>query len=98
MSYYHVVFNVCMAVQGGPEVCQPEQMIDTRFNGLVSCYSAASTTEKMAIDSAQTQAKAQNIEITALKVNTRCITTREGDDFLEKTGPSGLIITGKKYD
>jgi len=98
MAFYHVVFSVCMTVQGMPEHCEPERLIDTKFSDLVGCYSAAKTVEKMTTESFRKEAKANNLVLLNVDVKTQCITTSEGEVFLQKWGASALIITGKKYD
>jgi hypothetical protein len=96
--FYHVVFSVCATIQGLPEQCQSERLIDTMYSSLVSCYSAASTVEKTTVENLNTEAKNLGLEVSNIQVKTQCLTTREGEALLKKWGPSALVITGKKYD
>lgn len=41
MPYCHVAFAVCMTIQGAVQHCEPEKLVDTKFLGLVRCYTAA---------------------------------------------------------
>lgn len=98
MAFYHVAFTACMTIQGGPHDCQPEKMVDTKFMGLVNCYSAAKQVEAMAADSANKSASEQNVTLSDVKITTRCLTLKEGEEFLIKNGPSALIVTGKEFN
>lgn len=98
MAFYHVVFSMCVTIQGGPQHCEPERMVDTMFHGLVSCYTAAKEVESMTTESLKKEAESQNATLDKVEVKTRCMESREGDAFLKKHGPSALVITGKKFD
>jgi hypothetical protein len=98
MAFYHVAFTVCMTMQGAPQHCEPEKLVDTMLHGLVRCYTAAKEVENMTVKSANEMASKQNVTLTDVQVKTRCLTTSEGEEFLKKAGPSALIITGKKFE
>lgn len=99
MAFYHVAFTLCATLSGtDSQQCVPEKMVDTKFMGLVSCYSAAKQVEPMAIKSFEQEASKQNATFTDIHVTTRCLTLDEGEAFLKKEGPSALIVTGKEFD
>jgi hypothetical protein len=83
---------------GMPAACESERLIDTMYSSLVSCYSAASTVEKTTVENLNAEAQTLGIGVSNIQVKTQCLTTREGEAFLKKWGPSALVITGKKYD
>lgn len=95
---YHVAFTLCAMVQGGTEHCESEKIIDTLYNGLVSCYSAANEVDRAIREDFREKAKAHNVEVLKVEVKTQCLTITEGEAFLKKEGPSALIITGKKFE
>lgn len=88
MSYYHVAFAICMAIQDGPQHCEPEKLADTKLLGLVRCYTAAKTVESMTLKSASEMASKENVTLSHAQLKTRCLTTNEGEAFLKKEGPS----------
>lgn len=98
MAFYHVVFSMCVTIQGYPQHCEAERMVDTMFHGLVSCYSAAKEVETMTVASFKKEAVSQNFTLDDVQVKTRCMDSSEGDKFLKKNGPSALVVTGKKFD
>lgn len=95
---YHVAFQICLAVNGGPETCVAEQVIDTIFFNLVDCYSGAKTVENMVLKQVKTKAKEQNVSLESSRTKTRCLDFGETEAFLKKNGPSSLMVTGKKYE
>ncbi|MNG31952.1 hypothetical protein D3C84_1178520 [compost metagenome] len=68
------------------------------YSSLVSCYAAASEVEKTTVENLNTEAQTLGLEVSNIQVKTQCLTTSEGEVFLQKWGPSALVITGKKYD
>lgn len=98
MNFYHVVFNMCMTLQGSSQYCEAEKIIDTKFTGLVKCYSASKRVEESLVESLKKEAARNNVTLSDLQVKTRCLDFREADSFLEKNGPKSLVVTGKEFD
>ncbi|WP_338799504.1 hypothetical protein V9K81_08270 [Pseudomonas monteilii] len=98
MAFYHIAFIACGVVQGHPMTCQPEQMVDTKYSGLVSCHSTAKGLEQQIIREFLQEAKSQGDATARVEVKTRCLSADEGEEFIKKNGASALFVTGKEFD
>ena len=98
MAYYHIAFIICGVVQGHPMTCQTEQMVDTKYLGLVNCHSTAKRLEEQIVREFSAEGKSRGDKTARAEVKTRCLSIDEGEEFIKKNGPSALFVTGKDFD
>lgn len=94
---YHVVFQICLTVQGQPEHCQSQMIVDTTEVGLISCYASAKNYQNVILAEVNKQVEAEHKgELQSSQVKTQCLDYKEAEVLMKKLGPDGLFISGQK--